>query len=107
MSDIFEEIQKTIDNNNVVLFMKGNKQVPMCGFSAKVVAILDKLNVDFHDVNILENLELREAIKKFSDWPTIPQLYVKSEFIGGCDIVTEMYHNNELQEILQKHNLVS
>ena len=81
--------------------MKGSKDFPQCGFSASVSNILSKLGVDFKDIDILQNPELRQAIKEFSDWPTIPQLYVGGEFIGGCDIVKEMYESGELQELLQ------
>jgi len=101
MNNIIEEIQSIITNNNVVLYMKGSKDFPQCGFSASVSNILSKLGVDFKDVDILQNPELRQAIKEFSDWPTIPQLYVGGEFIGGCDIVKEMYESGELQELLQ------
>lgn len=101
MNNIIEEIQSTITNNNIVLYMKGSKDFPQCGFSASVSHILGKLGVDFKDVDILQNPELRQAIKEFSDWPTIPQLYVGGEFIGGCDIVKEMYESGELQELLQ------
>jgi monothiol glutaredoxin len=98
---IFERISEYIDNNDVVLFMKGSKDMPMCGFSAKVVHILEMLGVDFLDVDVLEDSEIRDAIKKFSDWPTIPQLYIRGEFIGGCDIVSQMYSEGELQKLLQ------
>ena len=101
MTNITEEIQAIIQNNNVVLFMKGSKDFPQCGFSASVSHILHKLEVDFKDIDILKDPELRQAIKEFSDWPTIPQLYVKGEFIGGCDIVKEMYEAGELQELLK------
>lgn len=100
MSDIFSEIKKIIDNNDVVLFMKGTKDFPQCGFSAMTSHILSQLNVDFFDVNVLDDMEIRQGIKEFSDWPTIPQLYVKGEFIGGCDIVKEMFEEGELQEVL-------
>lgn len=96
---IQNEIQKTIDENNVVLFMKGSALFPQCGFSAKVVGILNHLGITFQDVNVLETNELRQGIKEFSNWPTIPQLYVKGEFIGGCDIVTEMFENGELSDL--------
>ncbi len=99
-SEILSEIQNLVDNNPVLLFMKGNKQTPMCGFSATVVHILNLLETDFNTVNVLENNNIREGIKHFSDWPTIPQLYIKGEFIGGCDIVKEMYESGELQELL-------
>ena len=103
MSDnpVFKSIQDEIDNNNVVLFMKGNAKFPQCGFSALVVSVLQKVGADFKDVNVLLDPELREGIKQFSDWPTIPQLYVKGEFIGGCDIVKEMYEEGELEELLK------
>lgn len=99
---IFKDIQKEIDNNDVVLFMKGTTKFPQCGFSSLVVSILQRLDVNFKDINILLDPELREGIKKFSDWPTIPQLYIKGEFIGGCDIVKEMFESGELQELLGK-----
>ncbi|MFY9590330.1 Grx4 family monothiol glutaredoxin [Rickettsia endosymbiont of Halotydeus destructor] len=98
----FEFIKNEIANNDVVLFMKGTKESPMCGFSGTVVAILEKLAVEFRDINVLSDPELREAIKNFSDWPTIPQLYIKGEFIGGCDIVKEMYQNGELAALLKR-----
>ena len=94
-------IQSTIDENSVVLFMKGSKEMPQCGFSSAVVNALAYLEVDFKDVNVLEDGELRDGIKVFSDWPTIPQLYVNGEFIGGCDIMREMFEENELQELLK------
>ncbi|WP_253308431.1 MULTISPECIES: Grx4 family monothiol glutaredoxin [unclassified Rickettsia] len=96
----FEFIKNEIDNNNVVLFMKGTKESPMCGFSGSVVAILEKLDVEFRDINVLSDPELREALKIFSDWPTFPQLYIKGEFIGGCDIAKEMYQSGELAALL-------
>ena len=94
-----DQIQNTIDSNDVVLFMKGTPQMPMCGFSGQVVKILDYLGVPFAGVNVLDSDEMRQGIKDFSSWPTIPQLYVKGEFIGGCDIVREMFQANELQEL--------
>ena len=93
-------IQNNIDNNNVVLFMKGTPDAPQCGFSMTVANILKGLNVEFEGVNVLADQNLREGIKVFSDWPTIPQLYVKGEFVGGCDIVKEMYSDGELQKVL-------
>lgn len=101
MSDIAQKIQETISKNDVVLYMKGTKDFPQCGFSAVVVQVLKNLNVDFLDVDVLRDPEIRQGIKDFSDWPTIPQLYVKGEFIGGCDIVKEMFQSGELQEILK------
>lgn len=97
---IQNDIQKTVDDNDIVLFMKGNKDQPMCGFSAMVVQILNHLDADYKDVNVLETDELRQGIKEFSDWPTIPQLYIKGEFIGGCDIVREMFDAGELKELI-------
>lgn len=101
MSNIFNEIENIIKENQVVLFMKGSKDFPQCGFSAAVSHILTTMGVDFVDVDVLKDMELRQAIKEFSDWPTIPQLYVKGEFIGGCDIVKEMYQEGELQKLLK------
>jgi len=94
-------IQNNIENNDVCLFMKGTPDAPQCGFSMAVSNILKILEVKFQGVNVLENQNLREGIKIFSDWPTIPQLYVKKEFVGGCDIVKEMYENGELKKILE------
>ena len=106
-NDIMDKIKHDIENNDVVLYMKGDTNFPQCGFSSVVVSILKKMNVNFKSINVLEDLELREAIKEFTNWPTIPQLYVKGEFIGGCDIVKEMYHSGELQELFSKNNLIS
>lgn len=102
---IFNEIENLIKNNEVVLFMKGNKDFPQCGFSSKVVTILNKHRVNFKDVNVLENEEIRQGIKEFSDWPTIPQLFIKGEFIGGCDIVTELYFSGEFHQLLETKNV--
>ena len=107
MANIFEEIQAIIDENDVVLFMKGSKDFPQCGFSAMTSHILAQLGVNYKDINVLENMEIRQGIKEFSDWPTIPQLYIKGEFIGGCDIVKEMFEAGEIQEILKEKGLVS
>lgn len=94
-----ERIQKEIDDNAVVLFMKGTPVFPQCGFSAAVVQVLNHLGVTFKGVNVLDDNEIREGIKNFSNWPTIPQLYVKGEFIGGCDIVREMFETGELTDL--------
>jgi monothiol glutaredoxin len=102
---IFAEIQSKIDASPVVLFMKGTPMFPQCGFSARVVQILKHVNVPFQTVNVLEDPEIRDGIKSFSNWPTIPQLYVKGEFIGGCDIVTEMYQSGELQDLLSEKGI--
>ena len=99
-------ISKEIESNEVCLFMKGTPDAPQCGFSMAVSNILKILNVEFKGVNVLENQNLREGIKKFSEWPTIPQLYINKEFVGGCDIVKEMYENGELKEILKKNSLI-
>ena len=98
-SPISEKISAEITANDVVLFMKGNPVFPQCGFSAAVVGALSQMQVKFKGVNVLEDMEIREAIKAFSDWPTIPQLYVKGEFVGGCDIIKEMYEAGELQKM--------
>lgn len=97
---VFEQINQDIQNNDIVLYMKGTASSPMCGFSARVVQILDHLNVPFKDINILTDEALRQGIKDFANWPTIPQLYIKGEFIGGCDIVVEMFQSGELQALL-------
>jgi monothiol glutaredoxin len=98
-------IEDNIKQNEIVLFMKGYAEAPVCGFSGKVVQILNRCGVNFQSVNVLENPTLRQAIKDFSNWPTIPQLYVKGEFIGGCDIVTEMAQTGELQSLLKEKNI--
>ena len=95
-----DKIEKMIKSNDVVLFMKGTPDFPQCGFSARVVDILTKVGVKFGSVNVLDSDEMREGIKQYSNWPTIPQLYVKNEFIGGCDIVSEMFESGELLELL-------
>ena len=98
-------IQSHIDNNDVCLFMKGTPDAPQCGFSMAVSNMLKILEVNFKGVNVLEDQSLREGIKVFSDWPTIPQLYIKKEFVGGCDIVKEMYESGELKKILNDKNI--
>jgi monothiol glutaredoxin len=104
MSDTKAPVEQFIDNelkgNDVVLFMKGTPQFPMCGFSGQLVQILDYLGVPYKGLNVLENDDLRGGIKNFSNWPTIPQLYVKGEFVGGCDIIREMHENDELKPLL-------
>lgn len=101
MSLTADQIRTQIQAHDVVLFMKGNEKFPMCGFSATVVQILQALHVDFQTIDVMKDNELREGIKIFTNWPTIPQLYVKEEFIGGCDIVREMYQTGELQNLLR------
>ena len=98
--DVSENIKNEISSNNVVLFMKGTPVFPMCGFSATIAQVLSDLGVNFSSVNVLKSDEMRDGIKQFSNWPTIPQLYIKEEFIGGCDIVKEMYESGELLELL-------
>ena len=97
-----ERIRTEITEHPVMLYMKGTAMFPQCGFSARVVQILSNLNVPFHTANVLEDAELREGIKQFSNWPTIPQLYVKGEFVGGCDIITEMFQSGELESLLDE-----
>ena len=99
---VFDRIQQEIGSNDVVLYMKGTPAYPMCGFSSAVVQILNSLNVPFKGIDVLTDASIRQGIKEFSQWPTIPQLYVKGEFIGGCDIAREMYESGELQDLFQK-----
>lgn len=99
------DIRSLIDQNDVVLFMKGTRQTPQCGFSSRVVSILDYISLTYRDVNVLENDEMRQGVKDFTGWPTIPQLYVKGEFVGGCDIITEMAMSGELDSLLQDKGL--
>ncbi len=101
-----EKIKELIDNNNVCLFMKGTPDSPQCGFSTAVSNVLKHLKVEFNGINVLEDENLRQGIKEFSDWPTIPQLYVKGEFIGGCDIVKEMFEKGELKNLLVSKKLI-
>lgn len=105
MSNMNTFIQSEIDTHDVVLFMKGTKTFPQCGFSGQVVQILDYLGVAFKDHNVLESPDLRDAIKNFSNWPTIPQLYVKGEFVGGCDITREMFQSGELVSFFQEKGI--
>ena len=99
---VYERIEKEINKHDVVLFMKGEAAFPQCGFSSLVVQVLSQLGVSFKDINVLEDSDLRQGIKDYTNWPTIPQLYVKGEFIGGCDIVREMYESGELQQLLEE-----
>lgn len=105
MSDVSARIQQEITENPVVLYMKGTPAFPQCGFSARVVQILSHVGAPFKGVNVLADPELREGIKSFTNWPTIPQLYVQGEFVGGCDIVMEMFQSGELQTLLQDKNI--
>jgi len=100
MSDVSAKIEGVVGSNDVVLFMKGTPLFPQCGFSSKAVAILEHLGVGFESVDVLQDMEVRQGIKEFSDWPTIPQLYVKGEFVGGSDIMMEMYEAGELGELM-------
>ena len=102
MSDVKDWIDSVVKGDDVVLFMKGTKEQPMCGFSGRVAQILGYLEVPYTDVNVLASDELRQGIKDYSNWPTIPQLYIKGEFVGGCDIVTEMFQNGELMKMLEE-----
>ena len=97
-----ERIQTEVESNDVLLFMKGTPVFPQCGFSAAVVQVLSQLQVKFNSVNVLEDMDIREGIKHYSDWPTIPQLYVKGEFVGGCDIIREMFETGELSSFLEE-----
>ena len=102
---INEQIKNLINENDICLFMKGTPDVPQCGFSLAIANMLKHLNVKFKGINVLENDEMRQGIKQYSDWPTIPQLYIKGEFIGGCDIIKEMFEKGELQKKLQEKQI--
>ena len=104
--EIKEKIKNLINDNQVCLFMKGTPDAPQCGFSMAVSNVLKHFNVDFKGINVLEDENLRQGIKDFSDWPTIPQLYVKQEFIGGCDIVKEMFEKGELKKLLEEKKVI-
>ena len=105
MSNIETQIQDTISANDVVLYMKGTKEMPQCGFSSRVAGVLNYMGVNFADVNVLADEEIRQGIKDFSDWPTVPQLYVKGEFVGGCDIITEMTLSGELDTLFDENGV--
>ena len=105
MSDTNTRLAEIVKSNDVVLFMKGTPLFPQCGFSSRAVAILERLGVPFEGVDVLQDMEIRQGIKAFSDWPTIPQLYVKGEFVGGSDIMMEMYEAGELHELVEQHGL--
>ena len=100
-----DQIKETVTSNDVVLFMKGTKSMPQCGFSSRVAGVLNFMGVDFADVNVLADEELRQGIKDYSDWPTVPQLYVKGEFVGGCDIITEMTLSGELDTLFSENEV--
>ena len=99
MSDTKSIIDETIKSHDVVLYMKGTKSMPQCGFSSRVAGVLNYMEVDYQDINVLADENIRQGIKDYSDWPTIPQLYIKKEFIGGCDIIKEMYESGELKKV--------
>jgi monothiol glutaredoxin len=105
MTDAKTQIEETNKSNDVVLYMKGTKSMPQCGFSSRVAGVLNFMGVDFKDVNVLENETVRQGIKDYSDWPTIPQLYVKGEFVGGCDIITEMTLSGELDTLFEQNGV--
>ena len=105
MSDVNATIENEIKSQDVVVFMKGTPQFPMCGFSGQVVQILNHLEVPFKGVNVLDDMAIRDGIKAFSNWPTIPQIYVKGEFVGGCDITREMFQSGELQQFLSEKGI--
>ena len=105
MEEIKNQIQKFINDNNVVLFMKGTPDFPQCGFSANAVAILNYFNIEFKSYNVLENDELRQGIKQFSDWPTIPQIYINQEFIGGFDILKDMAESGDFEQFLKENQI--
>jgi monothiol glutaredoxin len=102
-----DQIRETIQKNDVVLYMKGTKTMPQCGFSSRVAGVLNYMGVEFADVNVLADAEIRQGIKDFSDWPTIPQLYVKGEFVGGCDIIKEMFESGELKTLMAEQGLLT
>ena len=104
-NEVFDRIRQDLAKNDVVLYMKGNEKFPMCGFSASVLQVLKTLGVEFKAIDVLQDAELREGIKTFTNWPTIPQLYIKGEFVGGCDIVREMYEVGELQNLLSQKGI--
>ena len=106
MMEIKEKIKNLINDNQVCLFMKGTPDAPQCGFSMAVANVLKHLNVNFKGINVLEDENLRQGIKDFSDWPTIPQLYVKQEFVGGCDIVKEMFEKGELKKLFEEKKII-
>lgn len=103
-NQIFNKIDDLVKTNDVVLFMKGSAEIPLCGFSARVAAILRHLQLDFISVDIFEDEDMRQGIKDYTDWPTVPQLYVKGVFVGGCDIVKDMFEKGELQKLLKEKN---
>lgn len=106
MDEVLKLIESQVKENPVILYMKGTPSRPQCGFSSQAVRVLNAVGVDFSGVNVLEYSSIREGIKHYSDWPTIPQLYVKGEFVGGCDIMVSMYNDGELEKLLKQHKLL-
>jgi monothiol glutaredoxin len=102
VADVVEKIQSTINSNKIVLFMKGNRSFPQCGFSAATVEIFEQLGAPFETVDVLQDMEIREGIKRYSNWPTIPQVYINGKFVGGCDIVRELYESGELEPMVKQ-----
>jgi monothiol glutaredoxin len=102
MADVSEKILSTINSNKIVLFMKGNRSFPQCGFSAATVEIFEQLGAPFETVDVLQDMEIREGIKRYSNWPTIPQVYINGKFVGGCDIVRELYESGELEPMVKQ-----
>ena len=105
MSDVKDQIREMVTSNDVVLYMKGTKEMPQCGFSSRVAGVLNYIGVEYQDVNVLADENVRQGIKDYSDWPTVPQLYVKGEFVGGCDIVTEMALSGELDTLFRANGV--
>jgi|AntRauTorckE6833_2_1112554.scaffolds.fasta_scaffold15550_3 monothiol glutaredoxin len=103
---VFERIERDLNNSDIVLYMKGTAVFPQCGFSAAIVQILTRLNVPFNDIDILDDTDLHQAIKEYADWPRTPQLYVKGKFVGGCDVIREIFANGELEELLMHHGII-
>lgn len=106
VNTVFDFIKDEINSNDIVVFMKGTSNFPQCGYSGLVVNILKKFSVNFKDINVLDSEQLRQGIKEYSDWPTIPQVYIKGEFIGGSDILKQMYETNELEQLLKSKNII-
>ncbi|MCZ4351183.1 Grx4 family monothiol glutaredoxin [Roseovarius aestuarii] len=105
MTDVKAQIEETVKANDVVLYMKGTKEMPQCGFSSRVAGVLNFMGIDYADVNVLADEAIRQGIKDYSDWPTVPQLYVKGEFVGGCDIITEMTLSGELDTLFEENGV--
>ena len=106
MTDAKTQIDQTVKSNDVVLYMKGTKEMPQCGFSSRVAGVLNFMGVDYQDVNVLADEAIRQGVKDYSDWPTVPQLYIKGEFVGGCDIITEMMLSGELDTLFEDNSVV-